>query len=217
MLKFKVLTFIAAVTAIISLSEQAYSNFDAEFNTQCPITPAIWEDLPFEGKIIKNNNLRRKSGLPDFADGEFININGKILDSNCVPVAEAVVEIWQADTMGNMLSDDSTLIADKNFAYSGTAITDNLGRYNFFTIFPGSIDKQAPHINFRVRHPDFLPLETYMYFPNNNLNDFDSTLKNIVDKNKKKLLISSYTETDNGTVTYNFNLTLEGVNKYKRY
>ncbi|WP_053332677.1 dioxygenase family protein [Candidatus Jidaibacter acanthamoebae] len=215
MLKVNYCIFAAAFLIQLNIAKEAYSNFDAQFNTQCPLTPSIWDDTPFEGKIIKNNNLRKKVGSPDFAEGEFINITGKILDSNCVPVAEAVVEIWQADASGNIVLASNKI--DKNFAYTGTAITNNLGQYNFFTIFPGVVDKQAPRIHFKVKHPDFLPFESYMYFPNNNLNEFDSSLRNILDKKEKNLLISAYTETINVPVTYNFNLTLEGVNKYKRY
>ncbi len=186
-------------------------------NTECKITPAIWSEAPFGEKIIKNNNLRRKTGSPNFAEGEFIDITGKILDSNCVPISEAVVEIQQADASGNMPIDENLTDKVPYFAYTGTAITDNLGYFHFFTVFPGTKNSQAPRIHFRVKHPDFLPFETYMYFPNNNLNNFDFDLKNLVDKQEESLLISTYTEAGSVAVSYNFNMTLEGVNKYKRY
>lgn len=184
-------------------------------NIQCPLTPPIWDDLNFGHTIIKNNNLRRKAGSSYFAEGKFINISGKVLDSDCVPIVDAVIEIWQADSKGNLLGAGDKI--DSKFAYSGTAITNNLGEYNFLTIFPGIFNKQAPRIHFKIKHADFLLFESYMYFPNNKSNNFNYELENIIDRNSKNLLVSSCIEADDALEIYNFNITLEGVNKYKRY
>jgi protocatechuate 3,4-dioxygenase beta subunit len=210
MLKYFAFFLSSAITFNVTCAEDKLIN-------ECPITPAIWETIPFPGIINKTNDLRHKTGSPEFAEGQFIEIKGKVLDSNCVPVTEAIVEIWQNDAAANAFDPVDNSKLDPNFNYSGTSITNNLGEFNFFTILPGSKDKEAPHINFRVKHADFLPLETYMYFPHNINNDSDPTLKNLVDKNKRNLVISDSTETHSGSVVYNFNLTLEGVNKYKRY
>ena len=52
-------------------------------------------------KLIKNtSNLRRKTGIAITAAGDRIYFTGKIVDSNCVPVPDALIEIWQADMGG---------------------------------------------------------------------------------------------------------------------
>jgi protocatechuate 3,4-dioxygenase, beta subunit len=200
---------------------------------ECLVTPAIWE-LKMIPYIVPNNNLRRLTGSPEFAKGNLIVVEGTVRDSNCVPINDAIVEIWQANAKGgidytsdynssDIKSDsESKDKADVNFAGSGSVITDNMGRYSFITVFPGVIDERsAPHINFRLRHKDFLPMETVMYFENSNLNDRDTTLLKEVDVKNKKLLVAKakkYTmNMSEGYIKYNFDITLEGNNKYKKY
>mgnify|MGYP000235323065 CR=1 FL=1 len=67
---------------------------------RCKLTPVIF--LPYiPEKIAPYNNLLRTPGTPEVARGAKIIIQGRVLDENCVPVTDALVEIWQEDAFGN--------------------------------------------------------------------------------------------------------------------
>lgn len=205
------------ITLLLSLFlvSTTYAN-TAEVISNCPSSQPRWDtDLP-PLNIVKSNSLRRKTGSADFAEGNFIDIEGKILDSRCVPISEAVVEIWHADADGISIEGDKPG-QDSGFAYSGTAITDNLGRFTFFTISPGTTPNKRPYINFRIKHTDFMPFESKVYFFNNTLTNCSNRTKKNLDNRKTNLLSLTKIGTTGNSVVYNLILTLEGVNKYKRY
>ncbi|RZI47303.1 dioxygenase [Rickettsiales endosymbiont of Peranema trichophorum] len=212
-----VLSFLCCIFGIVSnaYATDVTTNNRQTFITSCWTTPEIWDTDP-PMSIQKHNDLRRQPGSAEFAQGQFIDIEGKVLDANCVPVSQAIVEIWQKDSLGNG-QDESK---DLRFGYSGTAVTDNLGNFRFLTVYPGvhlaAKQEVAPHINFRVRHVDFPLFETKMYFPDHSANNFDVYLKNFIDKNRSNLLVSSNIGSHD-PVTFRFNITLEGSNKYKYY
>lgn len=191
----------------------------------CPVTPQFESDMTVP-QIYKTNNLRKRTGYGSFAKGEFIIITGIITDSYCVPVKNATVQIWHGDHNGKYKSvpndgylNDSMMyrrqsdrfekiiesdMADENFTGSGSTTTDNLGRFTFLSIMPGG---NKPLVNFRVIHKDFNDMKTVMYFNN-------STGIN-------PLLVA----TKNGTINndgikeniYQYNITLNGKNKYIDY
>ena len=170
----------------------------------------------------KTNNLRRKQGSAEFAKGDFISVIGRVLDSNCVPVVGAVVEIWHANAEGiNQFENQDHNKMDANFLGSGTAITDNLGNFSFLTIFPGATEEHAPHFNLHVRHADFMPMETIMYFENQQLNVTDSILNNEIEESKRYLLVAKGEKINKNSleegIKYRFDITLEGKNKYLTY
>ena len=194
---------------------------DQVIAVKCPITPQIWELRTFpESK--PTNNLRRKQGSPEFAMGDFITISGRILDSDCVPVEGAIVEIWQANALGvNQFGTKDYAQVDPNFLESGTIITDNLGSYSFLTIMPGATNDHAPHVNFRITHEDFSPTETIMFFENQALNYKDSKFINEIDSTQRHLLVAKGKKINKNSleegINYHFDITLEGKNKYLTY
>ena len=189
--------------------------------TKCPLTPQVWELRSFP-ESNSTNNLRRKQGSPEFAAGDFITVEGKIVDSNCVPVEGAIVEIWQANALGiNQYETHDYKKIDSNFLESGSTLTDNLGYYSFLTILPGATEVHAPHINFRITHEDFIPMETTMFFENQSLNHKDPTLINEIDATQRHLLVAKGEKINKNSleegVNYHFDITLEGKNKYLTY
>lgn len=212
---------------------------------QCVVTPPIW-DLTGKPVIYLSNNLTRKVGSADFALGQYIQITGRILDSNCVPVGQAVVQIWQLDRDGNdvnayymtynQLDKNLQITAnntnnddkkgDKNFIGSGSTVTDNLGYYKFYTVYPG-VDrvKNVPRVKFYIHHKDFYDIETQMFFPEyEKQNKLDAFIKNeLFATDDYRLLIAtkgvlSYDNDVNAYVrAYLFDITLYGKNKYREY
>ncbi|MDM8335270.1 protocatechuate 3,4-dioxygenase [Wolbachia pipientis] len=183
----------------------------------CIETPEIYDLDARPKNFNSSNNLRRKPGSPNRATGELINIVGRITDINCLPIQNAVVSIWHANSRGANHYDEN-LEGDKldpNFAGSGRFIVNNLGYYNFITIAPGKIGDRAPHINFLVQHPDFPEFTTQMFFTDYNCdNCADSVLGNFINSGLASLLIAPFTYNDQATKTYMFNITLGGYNKF---
>ena len=100
--------------------------------------------------------------------GGDVHVAGRILDGNRDPVADAMVEIWQADPDGEYRPD---------FGW-GRCGSDGEGRFSFVTVKPGRVDGQAPHLTVLVFARGLLkPVLTRMYFPDEaEANDADRVL-----------------------------------------
>src|SRR5438105_1050417 len=107
--------------------------------------------------------------------GERIVVSGRVLDANAKPVANTLIEIWQANSAGRYQHrvDQHNAPSDPNFTGCGRTLTDNEGRYRFVTIRPGEYPWRnhanawrPAHIHFSVFGPAFAArLVTQMFFP----------------------------------------------------
>ena len=83
---------------------------------------------------------------------------------------------------------------------------------------PGATEVRAPHINFRITHDDFMPMETTMFFENQALNHKDPLLINEIDAIQRHLLVAKGEKINKNSleegINYHFDITLEGKNKY---
>lgn len=186
----------------------------------CDTTPLAFDSRPATF-FYQSNDLRRKNGSTIIADGKPITISGVILDKNCVPVTDAVVDIWQPDPHGKRIFDQIQKPDEERFDGTGRTITNNLGEYVFYTVYPGVGPKgQAPRIYFKIRHKDFETTETVMFFKDHPNNDNSKILKKAINESKQYLLFANEENDDRNTlddgVHYSFNITLEGVNLYKK-
>lgn len=90
--------------------------------------------------------------------GTPLAMSGQVLDADCLPIAGALVEVWQADEDGDYHDDKlrASLIAD----------TD--GRFAFTTIMPGrymqATGLRPAHLHYRVSASGFRTLVTQIYF-----------------------------------------------------
>jgi protocatechuate 3,4-dioxygenase, alpha subunit len=100
-------------------------------------------------------------------------IQGTVLDGDRKPIEDALLEIWQANSMGRYNHPDDTrdLALDDGFTGFGRAITDfETGEYRFETVKPGPVPDaegafQAPHISLIVQGRGMLnPVFTRIYF-----------------------------------------------------
>jgi len=203
--------------------------FNSQLSLDCMATPQITPSSINLDKIHLSNNLIRKQGAARRARGHYIQVIGKIVDEDCVPISNAAVQIWQTDSAGKYERqyklasqwDQMDPDFDPNFNYSGTAQTNNLGHFAFLTILPISNEENtAPHINMTIKHPDFEPLTTIMYFNKHPRNEFDRKLKEISD-DERELVTAKGTPLDPQNISegrlYRHLITLEGINKYRRY
>jgi protocatechuate 3,4-dioxygenase beta subunit len=120
------------------------------------------------------------AGVPQ---GQRIIVAGQVLDERRRPVANTVVEIWQANAAGRYIhaKDQWDAPIDPNFTGAGRVITDDEGRYQFVTVRPGAYPWgnhdnawRPSHIHLSLLGPAFVTrLVTQMYFPDDPLIPLD--------------------------------------------
>lgn len=153
------------------LSGGAALGSSSVFGALCRLTPRQGEG-PFypEGDLHRDNDLTEL--LPGkTATGSQVLLTGKVLNPQCSPIADAVVEIWQAAYSGryNHSQDSSNNPLDPNFQYWGRTRTNSKGAYLFKTIIPGHYTTETghtrpPHIHVKVHAAGHYALTTQVYF-----------------------------------------------------
>jgi protocatechuate 3,4-dioxygenase beta subunit len=150
---------------------------------------------PIKDQADKDWDLVLVKGRAKPAKGEIVFIQGRVLDADCNPVPDALVEIWQACASGkyNHPNDPNTATLDPDFQYWGRAITDVDGKYQFRTIKPGAYPADAdwwrpPHIHYKVHKRGFVELTTQLYFEGEKLNDDDKILQRLSRADQEKVI-----------------------------
>jgi protocatechuate 3,4-dioxygenase alpha subunit len=78
-------------------------------------------------------------------DARAVRLQGRVLDGDRLPVPDALIEIWQADSEGRIPQIEGSLRRDGfTFTGWGRAATDPSGHYWFSTVTPGAVDGAAP-------------------------------------------------------------------------
>jgi protocatechuate 3,4-dioxygenase, beta subunit len=134
--------------------------------------------------------------------GERIIVTGRVVDSDCRPVPDTLVEIWQANSAGRYAHavDDHPAPLDPNFAGGGRCVTDSDGRYRFITIKPGPYPwRNHPnawrpaHIHFSLFGRAFTQrLITQMYFPGDPLFAQDPIFNSVADPKARERMIARF-------------------------
>lgn len=122
------------------------------------IGPFYGYALPFE----KDNELVNQ------AHPNSVRLHGVVYDGNGEVIPDALLEIWQADEAGNVVSREGSLVRDGyTFTGWGRTAVDNVGGYNFTTVNPGATDQgKAPFIMLTVFARGLLNrLFTRIYLP----------------------------------------------------
>src|SRR6202050_578846 len=85
--------------------------------------------------------------------GERVTIEGRVLDADGVGVPDAIIELWQANSLGKYAhsEDWQEKPVEAGFQGYGRIPTDEDGKFRFTTIKPGAVPGpdgklQAPHI-----------------------------------------------------------------------
>ncbi|UAT42898.1 dioxygenase [Anaplasmataceae bacterium AB001_6] len=185
---------------------------------QCELTPEFNHLDKGPEKFVYSNNLRRKAGSPYVADGLPIRIMGRVLDSNCIPIANVIVKIWHTNNKGiyqfEQIKKRFPVGWDRYFNGSGIAVTDNLGYYNFTTVYPHpESDDAASVVNFIAQHREFIPLRTIMFFNKENKERKLNSGLSTIPSHKRHLLNATMTKTNDVELTFEFNIILKGINK----
>ncbi|MFY9317656.1 MAG: hypothetical protein WAO95_19115 [Burkholderiales bacterium] len=140
------------------------------------------------------------------AQGEAIEIRGRVLQLDAMPLENLIVETWQADARGiyRHPADPRHREADPGFLGWGRAATDARGGYRFRTIRPGAPQGRLAHVNFMLMFSGLMRiLKTTMF-----LEEGDDPVLNLV-LNRKNLLIAKKENQDQ----YIFDIRLRGENE----
>src|SRR5260370_21046381 len=107
--------------------------FVAQRQRVAEATPACPSDKPTpeetEGPYFEPRSPERHSLLEPGIEGRHLVLSGLVMTRSCVPVSQALLDFWQADTSGEY--DNS------GFRLRGHQFTDDEGRYPLETIVPG--------------------------------------------------------------------------------
>lgn len=126
---------------------------------QAPIPGCVVVPAQTEGPYFVDEKLNRADIRPDPSNGKVsegtpldVSVRVYQLGSQCMPLAGALVDLWQCDAMG-VYSD----VRDNNFDTRGQKflrghqITDKTGLVRFRTVYPGWYPGRAVHLHFKIR------------------------------------------------------------------
>jgi protocatechuate 3,4-dioxygenase beta subunit len=137
----------------------------------------------------RTSDLTRVSGRSGSARGQVIYVGGRVLSLSGAPVANAKIEVWQANSYGRYThpSDTNPAPLDPNFDGFAMLTGDGEGRYRFKTIRPGAYPAgpnliRPSHIHFQVTGRQDR-LVTQMYFEGDPHNATDPLLNSAALKN----------------------------------
>jgi protocatechuate 3,4-dioxygenase alpha subunit len=127
------------------------------------------------------------------AQGEPIEVTGRVVQADGRALDNLVLEIWQADAQGRF--------DNPAFCGWGRAATDSAGMYLFRTVRPGGSRGRAPHINFLILYSGLMrQLQTVMYF-----DDSADPVLDAVKTGRERLVAKK-----DGANRYRFDIRLRG-------
>lgn len=127
---------------------------------QSAVTPELTE-----GPYFTANSPERADLFEEGVAGTKIVITGYVYTTDCQPVANALLDFWQAD--GNGVYDNS------GYTLRGHQYTDANGRYQLTTVVPGIYPGRTEHIHVKMQAPNGQLITSQLFFPGVTQNDSD--------------------------------------------
>lgn len=158
------------------------------------------------------------AGRSKHALGEVVEVSGRVLDEDGNAIADALVDVWQANVHGRYAheADPNPAPLDENFQGWAQLKTDSDGRYRVRTIKPGAYPvgdgwSRPPHIHFKVARRGFHELTTQMYFAGDPLNDVDRLLQSVPESERSLLVVDFKAAPEHDAKYGEFNLVMRRV------
>ena len=141
-------------------------------------------------------DLSHIAGHTQRAAGQLIAISGVVRDESGAAVANAIVDVWQANAHGRYHHEADTNPAPEDPHFQGWARlrTGPQGEFSFRSIKPGpyqvsGVWSRPPHIHFKVARRGYHELTTQMYFAGDPLNESDRLLQQHSPKEQAMLVV----------------------------
>ena len=161
-----------ALTACGHRANRSSSNLGPAQAQTLPPTPACGDgqaptQTPAQtaGPFYSPNSPQRQSLLEANTAGARLIVTGQVLTTDCTPLANSLIDVWQTDDSGAYDNRGNTL--------RGHQFTDAEGRYWLETVVPGVYPGRTRHLHIKVRSPGRPVLTTQLYFPKESLNERD--------------------------------------------
>ena len=119
-----------------------------------------------EGPYFKPNSPRRTSLVDAGTPGTRLTVTGYVFGLACQPIANALLDFWQADVNG--------VYDNTGFHFRGHQFTNANGAFTLSTIVPGLYPGRTRHIHVKVQAPGRPVLTTQLYFPGEPRNSTDT-------------------------------------------
>jgi protocatechuate 3,4-dioxygenase beta subunit len=148
----RLVRFAVAVAAAATLAATSFGTATFAQSQPAALTAAQTEGPYFKAGSPETSNL-----VTDGVQGTPIIITGQVLDQNGQPVANALLDFWQANASGAYDNSGYTL--------RGHQYSDANGNYTLTTIVPGLYTGRTEHIHVKVQAPNGPLLTTQLYFP----------------------------------------------------
>ncbi|GAA1414914.1 protocatechuate 3,4-dioxygenase subunit alpha [Glutamicibacter uratoxydans] len=164
--------------------------------------------------------------LPFEKGGELVNqahpaavrLHGVVYDGNGDVIPDSLLEIWQADEHGNVVSRDGSLVRDGyTFTGFGRVPVDNVGHYTFTTVNPGPTEAgKAPFIMLTIFARGLLNrLFTRIYLPEDTEALANDPLLASLPEERRKTLIA--TREEDGSLRFDVHLQGEKETVFLSY
>jgi protocatechuate 3,4-dioxygenase beta subunit len=115
-------------------------------------------------------------GMP----GTRLTVSGRVLNQDCEPIDDALVDVWQADSTGDYDNDGDKDPPAEVFVLRGRQRSRATGDYSFRTVVPGhylnGAQYRPAHIHVTVSAIGYLPVTTQLYFEGDPYNGIDPFL-----------------------------------------
>ena len=201
--------FIAGSAGFLAASAASAATIATPAQTQGPFYPLF-------KPIDADADLTLLKGATAPAEGEVIEVTGRVLSLKGHALPGVVVEIWQADAKGHYNHVlDAGGRRDKNFQGFGAVRSGADGGYLFRTIRPRFYDTgfgvRAPHIHFYVNAAEAGELTTQMYFVGDRYLESDFIFQNVPRAERYRVMVERQdpgSEFEPETGLYNFDLTV---------
>ena len=165
--------------------------------TEGPFYPIPYQNSQTPIEIEKGDwDLTQRGDKKEEALGEKIILFGLLSNMRGEPIANALIEIWQACASGRYHHPNDTNPAplDPHFYYWGRIKSNEKGEYRFKTVRPGSYPAspswtRPAHIHLKVHKQGYESLTTQVYFKNDPHHLKDEVLQKLAPKERKKLIV----------------------------
>ena len=131
--------------------------------TRTKVFPTAYAHAPVMGCCSAGDFDLLRTGAAVYGKGQPAWVEGVVSDTSGVPVAGALVEIWQCDEDGHYHHPQDGGRADAAFQGFGRVPVGKDGRYRFRTLKPAPYSGRTPHIHVKVKLDRHELLTTQLY------------------------------------------------------
>lgn len=151
------------------------------------------------------------------SNGEAFTLTGTVMKEGREPVANAILELWQADAAGRFrhTEDPEADKADPDFLGWGRAWSTGDGVFSFQSIRPGGYTengaRRAPHLNIIVMGIGLMRIaETTLFFPDFPEENAQDPVLSVLPEDLRHMLVMRDNGVVDGARSYGFDILLRG-------